>query len=102
MSKLSEKEKLDIALRMIIFYKNAETEYLELIEKGVPPQIAREILPNGLKTEIALTCNYRELITIFGLRCAKNAHPSMRALMVPFYQYMVQQIPTVFEGIVEL
>lgn len=102
MSSLSTKEKLDTALRMTIFYKNAETEYLELIKQGVPPQIAREILPNGLKTEIALTCNYRELITIFKLRCAKNAHPSMRALMVPFYKYMAQQIPIIFEGIVEL
>lgn len=99
MGNLSAKEKLDTALQMTMFYKKAEIEYLELIKKGVPPQIAREILPNGLKTEIALTCNYRELIAIFKLRCAKNAHPAMRALMVPFAKYMQEQIPYIFGNI---
>lgn len=99
MGNLSAKEKLDTALQMTMFYKKAEIEYLELIKKGVPPQIAREILPNGLKTEIALTCNYRELIAIFKLRCAFFAHPAMRALMVPFAKYMQEQIPDIFGNI---
>lgn len=99
MGNLSAKEKLDTALQMTMFYKKTEIEYLELIKKGVPPQIAREILPNGLKTEIALTCNYRKLIAIFKLRCAKNAHPAMRALMVPFAKYMQEQIPDIFGNI---
>ncbi len=99
LSTKTREEKGDIAGKILNFYAQSEKLYLALLENGVSPQIAREILPNGVKTEIVLTCNYRELLTIFGLRCAKDAHPAMRALMLPFAKYMKEKIPEVFESI---
>jgi len=37
-----------------------EQNYLELLRLGTPPQEARSILPNSLKTEIAVTMSLRE------------------------------------------
>ena len=63
--------------------KKCEDIYMYLISQGVTPQEARSVLPNSLKTEIVVTANYREWRTIFKLRCAKDAHPQIREVMVP-------------------
>lgn len=61
-----------------LFY--AEETYYKLLEHGWRPQQARNILPNSLKTEIAMTANAREWRHFLKLRTAKAAHPQMREL----------------------
>lgn len=56
----------------------AELDYRFLINQGCPPQIARSILPNSLKTEVIMTANLREWRHFFKLRCSKAAHPQMQ------------------------
>jgi len=63
-------------------------------------QQAREILPNSLKTEIIVKANFREWMHILKLRCAKAAHPQMRALMLPLLEELKTKIPVIFEDIV--
>ena len=75
----------------------AEAVYIDLIEHGATPQEARTVLPNSLKTEIVVTANYREWRTIFKLRCAKEAHPQMRELMVPLCLELQEKIPIIFD-----
>lgn len=58
-----------------------EIAYKELLHKGVPPQMARSVLPNSLKTEIVMTANFREWRHVFKMRLDKAAHPSMWRLM---------------------
>lgn len=60
--------------------KASEIYYFQLLENGLTPQQARQVLPNALKTEICV-CGFEEdWKHFFDLRCAKNAHPDMQVL----------------------
>ena len=75
----------------------AEKYYLLLIDNKESPQQARSVLPNSLKTKIVVTANFREWKHIFQLRAiSKAAHPQMRDLMVPLYNYCKETIPEIF------
>jgi thymidylate synthase (FAD) len=76
----------------------SEIDYLEMIKLGWNPQQARSVLPNSLKTEIVVSTNFREWKHIFQLRAiSKAAHPQMRDLMIPLYNYCKEQLPEVFD-----
>jgi thymidylate synthase (FAD) len=77
--------------------QNCERWYNELISGGCKPQIARSILPTCLKTEIVVTTNFREWKHIFNLRCAENAHPQIREIMLMAKQIMEEKVPSVFK-----
>ncbi|NCD06235.1 MAG: FAD-dependent thymidylate synthase [Spirochaetia bacterium] len=79
--------------------KLIEKSYLSLLELGWQPQQARSILPNSLKTEIAVTANLREWRTIFKQRTSKTAHPQMRELMIPLLNELKSIIPVIFNDI---
>lgn len=57
---------------------SSELEYISLINKGCKPQEARAVLPNCLKTELAMTGTISQWEEFFKLRCNKNAHPDMQ------------------------
>jgi thymidylate synthase (FAD) len=57
-----------------------EALYNEAIALGMTPQQARDYLPNGVKTEIVWTANFREWALVRKLRKAKSAHPKMRVV----------------------
>lgn len=77
----------------------AEEHYLLLISKGVPPEIAREVLPIGLKAEIVIQANIREWRHIFTLRNSPKAHPRMREMMGPLLVEFKKLMPTVFDDL---
>ena len=74
-----------------------EMSYLSMINHGVSPEKARDVLPNALKTEIVVTANYREWRHIFNLRCAPAAHPQIRSLMTGLRDDLRQRIPIIFD-----
>lgn len=80
-------------------FEACEEYYMELTKMGVPAQIAREVLPIGLKTEICIKVNPREWRHIFNLRCSKRAHPRMRELMIPLLHELHQRIPLLFDDL---
>ena len=59
-------------------WQEAADHYNELISKGAKPELARTVLPNGLKTEIVVTMDCRALRHFFELRCSKKSHPEIR------------------------
>lgn len=77
----------------------AEAGYLDLLDVGVSPQLARDVLPIGVKTEIVVGANTREWMHIFGQRCSKVAHPRMRELMVPLLKELQQRIPVLYDDL---
>lgn len=79
----------------------AEKRYLCLIDEGVPPEIARGVLPTSLKTEIVVTANMREWRTVLKLRADKHAHPQMREVMIPLLDTLYQHMPELFGDIWE-
>jgi len=78
--------------------RESENFYFDLLNKGWNPQQARSVLPNSLKTEIVVSANFREWKHIFRLRAiSKAAHPQMRDLMIPLYNYCKEQLPEIFD-----
>jgi len=80
--------------------KRAEDGYLKLISLNIPPEQARSVLPNSLKTEIIVTMNLREWRHFFKLRTSKRAHPQMREISIPLFNKMKELLPPIFEDIV--
>jgi thymidylate synthase (FAD) len=80
--------------------ENAETAYIKALENDFKPEEARELLPHALKTEIIVTANLREWRHMFKLRCSQAAHPQFRALMCDCLQGFAQEIPIVFDDLV--
>jgi thymidylate synthase (FAD) len=79
-----------------------ESSYMDLIEEECSPQIARSVLPNSLKTEIAMTYNLREWRHFFKLRTAPAAHPQMREVTIPLLNEFKSKIPIVFDDIIPI
>ncbi len=80
---------------------DAEKHYLRLIEYGVPPQLARSVLPIGLKSEITIGANLRDWRHIFKLRCAKTAHPIIRGVMRQALEKFTAKMPALYEDLAE-
>jgi thymidylate synthase (FAD) len=76
-----------------------EQAYRAAIDAGDKPEQAREILPNSLKTEIVITANIREWRHIFAVRCTKQAHPQIRALMLDCLQGFIKEVPILFDDL---
>lgn len=65
----------------------SEKAYFYLLEMGATAQEARSVLPNSLKTEIIMTAHNYEWKHFFELRCDKTAHPQMRELTIPLFNW---------------
>lgn len=59
---------------------NAEMSYMSLINQGLKPQQAREVLPLATKTELVHTAFEDDWQAFFKLRCSPAAHPMMQEL----------------------
>lgn len=80
--------------------KQSEKAYFDLLNCGVKPEIARNVLPTSLMTEIVVTANIREWRTIFKLRTTAFAHPQMRSIMRRLLDDLKSKIPVLFDDIV--
>src|SRR5512136_137106 len=80
----------------------AETGYLGLLGMGATPQEARAVLPNSLKTEIKMKCNFTEWRHVFSLRATPAAHPQMRQVMVPLLRDFAHRWPECFDDLLRL
>ena len=79
--------------------EQAEAAYFALLDAGRSPQEARSILPNSLKTEIAVTFNLREWKHFFALRAAVPSHPQMRQVAIPLLLFFHKYFPEIFADI---
>lgn len=61
----------------------AEDRYFELLEQGLKPQQARQILPNACKTELVVTGFNDDWKQLLELRCSTGADPDIKELMNP-------------------
>ena len=99
MNKLSAAIISEIILEWSMAMEDAERHYLRMIGLGATAQIARDVLPNSLKTEIVVTMNLREWRHFFKLRTPISAHPQMRELTIPLLAEFKTLIPIVFDDI---
>lgn len=99
LKKFSYDKVLEIKELMVQSWLVSEIAYMELVNLGVPPDVAREVLPIGIKTEIVVKANPVEWRHIFKLRCSKKAHPRMRELMIPLREELKTLVPILFDDI---
>lgn len=69
------------------------------IAEGIKPQIARGILPNALRTEIVMTCNFREWRKVLSLRTVYAAHPQIVEVMRIVLQWFRKNYPVIVEDL---
>ena len=77
-----------------VFYNNcceSEYDYFSLLDKGLKPQEAREVLINATKTEICMTGFTTQWEEFFKLRCDNAAHPEMRRLTIPLKEEFIKR-----------
>ena len=85
--------------------EEAENQYFNMLNDGCTPQEARAVLPNSLKTEIAVTANMREWRHILKLRAAGTTgkpHPQMLEVMVPLLNELREKMPVLFDDIIPM
>lgn len=78
---------------------DAEYLYKRLRYNNIAPQIARDILPLALKTELIMTANMREWRHFLKLRTAPDAHPMMRELAGMVLNLFRERVPVFVEDI---
>ncbi len=81
--------------------KASEIYYMKLINAGVPAEIARSVLPIGLKSEIVITANLREWMHIFSLRTSNKAHKIMQGIMRTALSTFEGKIPVIFKPLAD-
>lgn len=79
--------------------QNAENQYFNMLKSGRSPQEARAVLPNSLKTELAMTTNLKEWRHFLKLRCAPGAHPQMREVACQLPERFHKEEPDLFEDV---
>jgi thymidylate synthase (FAD) len=76
--------------------RDSEIAYLAMLADGMSPQIARSVLPTCLKTELAMTTNFREWRHFLKLRLAPAAHPQIREVASMIRDILLPLAPVVF------
>ena len=76
-----------------------ERTYLLMIDSGVKPEKARDVLPLCLKTELMMTANFREWRHFLKLRGSRMAHPGIRKIAKQIYKVFQRAIPVLVEDI---
>jgi len=70
----------EMAHRYLYFCEQAELLYNSMIESGVKPQFARNVLPHSIKTEITMTGRMSGYSHFINLRASNAAHPSIQLI----------------------
>lgn len=76
--------------------KSFET-YKKLLDKKIPPEDARYVLPNATHTSIVVTMNARSLLHFFTLRCCYRAQWEIRKLADTMLAEVKKVAPVIFE-----
>ena len=71
--------------------------YASFIERGLPEEDARYILPNACKTNLIVSANARELRHIFSLRCCERAQWEIKQVAEMMLALVREVAPTLFE-----
>lgn len=82
--------------------EDAQRHYMNMLNYGASPQIARSVLPTSTKSDITVTANYREWRHILNLRAVGTTgkpHPQMLEVMIPLLKELQQKLPVMFDDI---
>ena len=81
--------------------KDVENAYMQMAELGELPDQLRMILPHSTAASVMMKAKIREWRHIFQLRCAKQAHPSVRQIMLMTLKEFHSKVPVLFDDLYE-
>lgn len=73
-----------------------EKYYFELLDYGLSPEQARNVLPHSLKTELVVTMNIRSWRHFIELRTDRAAHPQIREVAEMLEDKFKELMPVLF------
>jgi thymidylate synthase (FAD) len=68
----------------------------EIMEKGVPVEDARYLIPQGVTCSLIITMNARELLHFFSLRCCRRAQWEIRQMARQMLTLCKREAPLLF------
>lgn len=74
----------------------AREAYSKLVERGIPLEDARYVLPNATPTNIVVTMNARALLNFFELRCCLKAQWEIRQVANEMLRLVREVAPEIF------
>lgn len=80
--------------------EETETSYLDMLDHGESPQIARSVLPNALASTLAVTYNLRNWRHFLSMRTTKETHPDFKRITIPLLNAFQERIPLLFDDLV--
>ncbi len=80
---------------------SAEESYNKLRDLGVPPGVARDVLPNALKTELIMTSNIREWRHVIKQRMVPGDSKGMHLVIADLASTLSIELPVLFEDMAE-
>jgi thymidylate synthase (FAD) len=86
-------------LRWSASMREAEMNYLELLEVKQPPQMARSVLPNATASSIAMTGNLRSWRHFFIMRTTAETHPDLKRVSIPLLEEFKNRIPLLYDDL---
>ena len=73
--------------------------YEKLVEKGVPKEDARFVLPNACTTRIVFTMNGEELVHFLRLRTCSRAQWEIREMAIEMLKILREKFPGLFDNV---
>jgi thymidylate synthase (FAD) len=86
----------DQEIAWVDFCVKSKETYNALLASGLKAEIARDVLPLCLATNLRMTANFREWRHIFRLRTSPYAHPQMRELVGVIFALVARKYPVLF------
>jgi len=76
--------------------QRASDTYEGLVDRGIPREDARFVLPNAAETSLLFTIDGRSLLHLFGIRCCNRAQWEIRALADRMLAEVRREEPALF------
>lgn len=75
----------------------ASVTYQKMLKKGISTEVARDVLPTALKTELIVTYNLRQWRHFIRQRGSQAAHPQIREIACLLLNKFQKFIPVIFD-----
>lgn len=93
-TELNKQDYTNLMIKIMVLYD-------DLIDRGIPHYIAREILPNSCLTDMYITANVREWRHIIRMRASSGNTPEIQEWAKDILVLMYRAMPELFEDLVD-
>lgn len=83
----------DVCEDKLSMYRQAEIQYMKLLNDDYPPSSARDVLPNALATNLIITTNIRQWMYMIQRRCGPGDSDNMHEWCKMVSEWFEKQYP---------